>query len=274
MASEFYRKRIEATFHQPDQEFFVFTRFFPSKVDNDIETGSIHVELTNGHDYWRSEVYVRADDLSTTKGSGRIRPALEALSNKFKDSTRKFKYEILDTTDELYLAIYFTSGTAAARSRLRIHLHSDPDPQTSIATAISSLFENQNRLKKVVAKLAQERQKLEVIARENRAMVEHLVATAEKSDMALFSGVAAMLNAKKAQIRKAAGREEEHEQGIVELQEEEIPEEDEKERTTESAMSVEEAAGGCKKGRGSLPWWKFSKEISKWCTTAIAEEMN
>ena len=105
-------------------------------------------------------------------------------------------------------------------------------------------------------------------------MVEHLVATAEQSEMALFSGVAAMLNAKKAQIRKAAGREEEHEQGIVELQEEEIPEEDEKERTTESAMSVEEAAGGCKKGRGSLPWWKFSKEISKWCTTAIAEEMN
>lgn len=256
MTNEFYCKQITASFqNRPDQTFFIFTRFFPSPSDNDIESGTLTVEVTNGSDFWRSKDNISAEDLSSAKGSGRIHPALEALTDKFINRTRQFTYA-LDTRDQIYLVIHFTSGTTSARSRLRILLHADPNPQPAIALAINCLLNNLKRLRRASVRLAADRQALEIAAADAHALVQHHTAFVRESETALFEGVTALLNAKKAQIRAAAGREEKKDVAVEEIeisdeefqtaQEQEEEEEAGTEMTNEGGetMEVENNIGG------------------------------
>ena len=207
MTAGIYCKRIStasATDHS--HELFIFTNFFPPPSGTDLEAGELHVEVTNGSEYWRSKARILAQDLSEIKGttSGRIETALEALTDKFHSKTpRDFTYSLDDSGESPALIIHFHAGTV--RRKLFIHLSKDPSPAAAIIFSLRSLIDNLRRMGIAKRNLEQHHQALVSEAAQVRALVEEQGTADALAGDALFQGLAEVLNAKKKELRAAAG---------------------------------------------------------------------
>jgi len=237
---EEYTKEIAVSISdQPHEQFFVFTRFLASD-DKDIEKGILYVKLTDGHRFWRSKASIAAEELSEKKyDSGRMKPALEALTDKFP-STQTYAYRL--DSEDFVLSILFNVTPGAARSRLRIRLHPVQDAKAAVFSALDTLVVNLNRLKVATENLRKGKSALEAEVAASRALKQEFAANKQGKDLAerkSYEGIAALLNLKKKQLRAAAGKEDETAMEV----EEEGRAMDVEEEGVEGEAAVEEEPG-------------------------------
>ena len=234
MASEYYCKCIPASFEgNAPRDHFIFTRFFPLNGFDNIEAGQIHVELTNGHDYWRSSPQrIAADDLSTAQIQ-RLRSFLAACTDKFPQAQEDFKYTLSSRNGELLLSIVWKPKGSSRYEKLRLNLEPVTEAASSIASALSELSENLKRLKTARNALQKHKEALQVEFDIAQRLIEQHVEQAAEVEHRLFEGVAALLNAKKRELRVAAGRPEIEEPMEVEVEEEQNEEKEEIEKREE-----------------------------------------
>ncbi|KAG7673600.1 hypothetical protein Ndes2526B_g02950 [Nannochloris sp. 'desiccata'] len=238
--TETYVKHIAASiFDRAYEQFFVFTNFTASDDQEDIEKGILSVKLTDGHQFWRSKESITAEELSKIAGSGRMKPALEALTDKFP-STQTYTYSIGSRDEDLFLSIFFTLSTGVARSRLRIHLFPVEDAKAAVASTLETLVINLHHLKVATERLRRTKSVLEAEVAAISALKQDFAANKQEKDLAEiknYEGISALLNIKKKQLRAAAGKDDGE---AMEVEEEEG-----------QAMDVEEGKGEVAVDEGS-----------------------
>lgn len=251
---EVYCRRVSATVRGvPDRDLFIFTSYLPEGAD--VESGGIRVEVTDGQNYWRTQGALRAQDLSQTLASGRMRAAVEALTDKFRGGPlppRDFEYT-LDAKD--VLNIRFKAGKTM--NRLRVTLQPAPAPAAAMVAALTGLAVNVRRLRAAVGALSRQETSLRSLVdwgRAQRAVME--VERAEARERAL-GGVAELLTEKTRQLRVAAGMPEEPEE---EADEDVSSEEEEAEEGDLVARSEAAARRAESPDRGR--WDEVSRQVT------------
>jgi hypothetical protein len=205
---EAYTKQIAVSISgRAPQQFIAFTSFSASDDPKDIEKGIISVQLTEGHQFWRSKESITAEDLSKA-GSSRMKPALEALTDKFP-STQTYSYRIDSSDGDLFLSILFTLTTGSLLFRLRIQLYPIEDAKAAVVSALETLVLNLNRIRAATGTLRKAKSVLEAEVATISALKQEFAANKQEKDLAerkSYEGIAALLNIKKKQLREAAGK--------------------------------------------------------------------
>jgi hypothetical protein len=208
---ETYSKQINASFSdRADDHFFVFTTFSPTNDPKDVENGAFSIRVTNCLQFWRSKESITAEELSKSAGHGRMKPALEALTEKFT-TTQKYTYSIDSRDEDLFLSIFFTLKEGGARFRLRVQLFPVDDAKAAVAKTLETLIVNLDRLKVATNKLRSSKYALETEVAAISALKQDFASNNHEKEVAerkIYQGLAALLNTKKKQLRAAAGKEE------------------------------------------------------------------
>jgi hypothetical protein len=207
---ETYSKQISASFSDRDAQFFLFTTFSPPNDQLDIEKGTLTLSITDGVQFWRSKESLSAEELSKASGRGRVKPALEALTEKLP-STHLYTFSIENRDDDLFLSIYFTLKAGAARSRLRVQLFPVDNAKAEVASTLDTMIFNLERLRVATNELRKGKSVLENEVTTIKSLKQEFAANRQQREQVerkYYQGIAALLNIKKKQLRAAAGREE------------------------------------------------------------------
>ena len=198
------------------KQVIVFLRFTPPTPSNDVEQGSIRLEITDGRDCWRSHDTVKADDVAkSARRVGRIKPFLEALGAM--PPTYNYTFSLEEHKGAMTFNVLFNPSRTNSNEIFRLRCPVTPLPphpldgggsatQAHIMAILQGLSTNLSRLRVAVSTLQREKVHLKNVGAEiNATLKDTLAPAAALAQLRQYEGIAEMLNRKKAELRKARG---------------------------------------------------------------------